>query len=519
MHLFKNWRKFWLTGLCAIMLIAVGCQNIGNVDLNKALLSSFDMDSMEGSGYLELALELDDSVLQSADEQAGLQLFKNTKLRFDHIKQEDKQHVSVKGALEIAKGEIPFQAYVSPEALVVWPEGAKKPFGIRTTSPDVMELLSPGSAEWAGALQEKVQEPDFLKPLYTYLVGKLPNPSDLSLNSGTETINGQGVFLHHVTATLDVEEILPLLRTFIVNLMQDDQAMKAVIAEYYDVLLPALQGFIGETELLGDFTVPVLNVLDDRTAGIEVLHTELKQLLVVLLVVLERAQEEAPAFFSDDSSFKVDLYVDSSMKVRKSGFELHLAPAADMETDGVKSVKVKTSFENWNVNQSVKADVLSIDDAILVEEEIVEPAELLQHLDEASLLYRVLKDDLHVGRKSAHFFIMQPSEMEEYHAGWAGYFQEDVTMIPARSLTEAFDLDLVWDAETHSALITATNGSSIRLTEGSTTALVNGESITLEQAPTITEGYFYVPLRAVSEALGAKVVWQPQYSTVEVILD
>lgn len=40
---------------------------------------------------------------------------------------------------------------------------------------------------------------------------------------------------------------------------------------------------------------------------------------------------------------------------------------------------------------------------------------------------------------------------------------------------------------------------------GSRTARVNGQAVTLEQAPSIYKGNTMVPLRFVSEALGAKV--------------
>lgn len=515
-----------LAVVCLIAGLIGGCQAVGGVDLNKALLSSFDMKTMEGKGSIEVSLDLDEAALEEAGpDSAVLAALSPMKLSFDHIKQESTQIASVKGSLEIAKKTIPFSAYISPEALTVLPEGASKPFTVSTKAlADPTGDLGAGTdMEWLTTLQKKAEDPAYFKPLYEYLLGKLPNPSKLKLDSGNETINGESVYLHHVRAELDGKELLPLLRTFILELLKDDQAMKAVIAQYYDIIQEAVNSFIPADINTGDELGSVLgairSILANKEEGVEVVQTEAKQLLVILLVLLDSQGTEAVKLLGDKSSMTVDLYVDNNMKVRKSGANLLLAPS-DTEGSPVKSIRVTSSFENWNVNGTVKADAISTDGAVdLVKLE--SPEEALENLKTDSALYKLLKDDLHVTRKTGYFFVMPKESLDEYTAGWAAYNDNGVTMVPARSLAANLDMDLAWDEASQSVVLTTADGkNNIRLTAGSSKAAVNGaEEISLERPAVLEQGALYVPLRNVAESLGAVIQWEPDSSSILIFLD
>lgn len=516
-----------LAVICLIAGLIGGCQAVGGVDLNKALLSSFDMKTMEGKGSVEVSLELDEAALKEAGpDSAALAAFSQMKLSFDHIKQESTQVASVKGTFEVAKKSIPFTAYISPEALTVLPEGATKPFTISTTNladPTGEGLYDGLDMKWLTDFQKKAQDPNYIKPMYDYLVGKMPNPSKLKLESGNETINGQDVYLHHVRAELDGKEILPLLRTFILNLMKDDQAMKAVIGQYYDVIQGAAKGLIpadtNNSGELGSVLGAIRSILENKEEGVEVVQTEVKQLLVVLLVLMDSEGSEAVKLLGDKSSLTADLYVDNNMKVRKSGINLLLAPS---DTDGspVKSIRVKSGFENWNVNGAVKADAISADGALDLMK-LESPEEALKAIKPDSALYKLLKDDFHITRKTGYFFVMPKEKLDKYTAGWAAYSDNGVTMVPARSLAANLDMDLAWDETSQSVVLTTADGkNSIRLAAGSSKAAVNGAAdISLERPAVLEHGAFYVPLRSVAEALGADLHWEADSSSILVTID
>jgi hypothetical protein len=92
------------------------------------------------------------------------------------------------------------------------------------------------------------------------------------------------------------------------------------------------------------------------------------------------------------------------------------------------------------------------------------------------------------------------------------YFDADPVIINQRSMVlmrkifEAQGADVLWDDNTKT--VTSKRGDTeIRLTIGSGTAYVNGTEVQLDAAPFIQGGRTLVPLRFVSESLGADVQW------------
>ncbi len=81
-------------------------------------------------------------------------------------------------------------------------------------------------------------------------------------------------------------------------------------------------------------------------------------------------------------------------------------------------------------------------------------------------------------------------------------------MVPLRGVFERLGGEVLWEPK--GRVVTGSRAESkdqFRLRVGSTQALVNGENVTLDTPPRIAYGTTYVPLRFVSEALGAKVTW------------
>lgn len=88
-------------------------------------------------------------------------------------------------------------------------------------------------------------------------------------------------------------------------------------------------------------------------------------------------------------------------------------------------------------------------------------------------------------------------------------------MVPMRKIFEALGATIDWDAP--SQTVTATKGNTeIKITIGSETAYINGSSINVTPAAIMVEGRTMVPLRFVSEALGATVQWDSSTRTVTI---
>jgi len=89
------------------------------------------------------------------------------------------------------------------------------------------------------------------------------------------------------------------------------------------------------------------------------------------------------------------------------------------------------------------------------------------------------------------------------------------TMVPLRVITEALGANVVWDDKDRSITITYETGV-IRLVIGSGQALVNGKEKTMDTIPVIKNNRTMVPLRYVGEFMGAQVSWDGDFYIVKV---
>ena len=81
-------------------------------------------------------------------------------------------------------------------------------------------------------------------------------------------------------------------------------------------------------------------------------------------------------------------------------------------------------------------------------------------------------------------------------------------LVPLRSMFEQMGATVAYDHNSHS--VTATKpGSQVQVTLGKNEVLINGESRPLDVPPMMYKGALLVPVRVISEALGAYVQWVP----------
>lgn len=89
-----------------------------------------------------------------------------------------------------------------------------------------------------------------------------------------------------------------------------------------------------------------------------------------------------------------------------------------------------------------------------------------------------------------------------------GVIIEGRTMVPVRGVFEYMGYDVSWDSNTKTATLTNTKKSStITLTNGESTFKVNDKVVTPDVPQQIVNGRFMLPLRAVGEAVDAKIGW------------
>lgn len=95
------------------------------------------------------------------------------------------------------------------------------------------------------------------------------------------------------------------------------------------------------------------------------------------------------------------------------------------------------------------------------------------------------------------------------------YIKEGRTLVPFRGILEALGAEVIWNPDEKS-VTTKSNTTEIYLKIGSNETLVNGNKVIIDVAAEITGSRTFVPLRFVSENLGATVLWDGVTRTVAI---
>lgn len=91
--------------------------------------------------------------------------------------------------------------------------------------------------------------------------------------------------------------------------------------------------------------------------------------------------------------------------------------------------------------------------------------------------------------------------------------ENDRTVVPVRAVTESVGAEVSWDEDTRT--VTVTKGDTvIKMVIDSAEAYVNGEKVNLDAEAQIVDGRTIVPLRFVAESLNLNVDWDDASRTV-----
>ncbi|MFZ0682342.1 MAG: copper amine oxidase N-terminal domain-containing protein, partial [Candidatus Cybelea sp.] len=79
-------------------------------------------------------------------------------------------------------------------------------------------------------------------------------------------------------------------------------------------------------------------------------------------------------------------------------------------------------------------------------------------------------------------------------------------LIPLRSMFEQMGATVTWDAGSQTATVSKP-GAEVKVTVGKPEVVINGESRPLDVPPMMYKGAVLVPVRVISEGMGAYVLW------------
>ncbi|WP_165452524.1 stalk domain-containing protein [Paenibacillus thalictri] len=540
--------------LSATILVLSGCQAIGGLDVGKALAGTYSIKSYEGKSVIVLDLVPGSKIPESSMEQKLLKLLQHIEIHQDTVKMENQTTASAAGRIIIAERTIPFQLHIMPERLTISIEGIKKPIVIDLASAEEEGALP----ELVKELQAKLQASPFLDNLRSYLFKQLPNPGKISVESAVEKINGERVSLHKLHGELTAKEVIPLLKTFVTNVLKDDKELRDLIGQMYDVFYPVLAPKLEEwkqsmqtsgtdedsslTERLSDAPLVgamadklpsvanILDILKDRERTIEVVHAQAKQLASFALMAsysVNESQLQQLPLMNDQTYLAADMYFDDALKLRKSSTTLAVS-SLEAVTDGVlSSAKMTATGEIWNLNNFINAEPVNTAQGALQigKNTDFNPIELLQNMDPSSQLFLLLTKDLELGlnpisnsnSKSKPFSVI----LEDSFKPGLGkpFLKEGVTMVPLSFISSRLGANVSLDDKMNLATITEpATSKTIVLTADSRTAVVDGEELKMDQAAFVDSASFYVPLTFIVNQFGGNVEWDEATHSVWVTM-
>lgn len=89
------------------------------------------------------------------------------------------------------------------------------------------------------------------------------------------------------------------------------------------------------------------------------------------------------------------------------------------------------------------------------------------------------------------------------------------TLVPLRAVSEALGAEISWDNDSQTAIATL-DGVTVRVPVGSNTIYKDNSPITIDVPAKIMNSRTYVPIRAITEAFGCDVEWNNESRTVEI---
>lgn len=471
---------------------------MGGVDVGKAMANGASIKSGESRQSMNINIEPAKEFATEKDLEM-IELINSISLDIDQAKMKDAKTASIKGTLSMEGTKLPFHLSMNESQLVIDLDGAQKPLYISLDTFQDAQALPMVDTK---ALEKQLEE---LSPkLFSFVLKHLSNPKNISVTPVQESVNGEALSLSKLHLEVSGEEMLAMVKPFLTSISKDEQGLKDLIGDLYDVFYPVLEA-VNEVEGGGDDTLNSI-VPESKDEAVASLYAIIKVGLDSMLVnydqELNNLLNETPEFktvFGTDTKLKLDFYLDSKLDVRKQNFELKVALPASEDLP-LNSVTVSGDSEQWNIGGTVAVDEVDVSGGVMdLMKDDITPGQMLRNFDSSSLAYQLLKDEAGITSKSVVLF------PDDEYAG--AITVKNTTFVPLRYVSEELDAEVKWTKGSNQiVVIDDITGDEIVLTVGSKKATVAGKEVTLvESAYVGKDGKTYVPLRFVAESLGATV--------------
>ncbi|WP_309273500.1 copper amine oxidase N-terminal domain-containing protein [Paenibacillus sp.] len=490
--------KLGLAALLSMLLVLLaGCQAVGGVDVGKAALSTLDVKSSMSKQTLSIQLVPTDGKLTEKDRKM-IELINSFSLTIDQANMQDMNHTSIEGTAKFNGKKLPFHMAMDKKALTLSVEGMTQPVSVP------LEL-----EDFAGPKMNNDSIIQMYKDVWGFMLKHAPNPSSISVTPVTDKVNGESLSLQKLHIDIRGDELVGLAKGFLTSVSKDKEGVKELISRMYDTYYPIFEAYAGAPE---EATASVSKAEKEKNIneGVEEMMKALNELLPDFDKNVNELFANSPEFkevFSKNTVLSLDYLLDSKLNIRKQNIDLTVQLPSSKGLP-VKQVKVHSEGETWSVNEPVTVHEVDSSKGIWsVKQGEATPGETLRHVDRQSELYRLLKDDMNITKKSLILYTEKdPKDLND--AGYEPVIVNNTLMVPLKYVADALDAKLTWDNATKQMTLTEDlTGSKIVLKVGSKQASIDGVTKTLAQPVQSFEGYAYVPMNFITEALGAKGSW------------
>lgn len=494
----------------SFMLVFTACDSVSGVNLNQVMKASLEQTSYEGRLHMSIEwqpgeLEISDAAHEFVTEFGLLAVMPKLEIDLYEVKQQDLQTASMKGELKFGDISLPIAMSVSPSLIVIEVEGIERPL--------VMDVHKPYNDLFFELNYEQINEASMGLTLaaYEYLIPNLPNPKKIDISSASIELNGKQEQVRKIHAEIPGSEVHGLLEQLLSSLAADEEGLKQFLSEAYDALMPfilevieearAQYGSDGEPDPIEEL---VLAYLNNKTLVTEFLFTTITQGYNIALDRLPELAEDEDwnSIFHDDTYMTVDLYLNRNMNIVQSDVELLLAPA-----NAAGSLRITTSTQIWNINADVEAEQLGSTNGIMLDNPLA-GEEILQAIDWQSPLGQLLSA-FGLNQKT----VLLPAD--QVHA------ENGVSFMTAYQISRELGLVLDPSADLETSVVFTDVSGAIRveLPLNQNIIIINGSAkeipIGAFQNSVPSPFFTYVPVRAVAEAFGYEVAWNPNLQMIE----
>jgi len=500
----KNRRSLGLALLITVMLITAGCQAVGGLDLNKMIKQTFKVTAFEGSQTIDFKLLFKEDAEATDDFTKLLSLLTQYKIELNEMKMKDAEHLSFKGTLELGGGKpIGFSVAVDEKLAVVNLDGAVAPFVFHLDEAfgliDEEEGLS---AEDRDSIVKTGKE--LLDIVSGFAIDNLPNPTRLKVAPVTEQVLGESLNVMHVQAELDGKEIWSWSKSYLDALIADKEGLRAMLTSVFK--LTQEQNGVLESAAESIFG----SLPEDEDAAIREATDQITGMLQDIKKEMDESEKnngsDIDLFFNKQTNVKADLYVDSSLDIRKSVVEATIKPTLTDEDEDVpfEGIWFKTTSELKNVNGTVTPETPKTSAADVNIEQLfsMHGYQVLRQFDKNSAIYDLLRNKLHISKQEV---MLHP----EYSYPAPIVMPSGITLVPLRNTAEQLGATLEVSLKAKQiTLVDEGTGTTIRLVNGNKQVNVNGKTIMWSFPVSVVDGITYVPARDFVKALGGKLYWE-----------